>query len=116
MPEIHQTEINEHGIKIGKLNLPTITFFVLLTCVFSFALIIAFKPQNDLLAKIVFISCPIASITGLTSLVWCFAKRKQFTGEKTSGYFWEAVLIGAAAFTSPIWLVIVSVMIFGFNR
>jgi len=116
MPEANRNAIDENGIRIGKLNLPTVTFSVLLLCIFSLALIIAFKPQDDLLATIVFLTCPIASFAGLLTLVWCFIKREQFTGEKTSRYFWEAVLIGAAAFTSPIWLIIISVMIFGFNR
>ncbi len=116
MSEIYSNASIENNVKIGKFNLPTITFYLFLLCIFSFALITTIKPQNDLLAKMVFISCPVASILGLITLVWCFVKRKQFTGKNNSKHFWEAVFIGVAAFTSPIWLVILLVMIFGFNR
>lgn len=110
------SEINDEDIKLGNFNLPTITLSVILLCILSFALTPAIKSQNNLLAAIVFLSCPIASIFGLVTLVWCFVKRKQFTGENSSKHFREAVIIGVAAFTSPIWLIILSVMIFGFNR
>ncbi len=115
MKKIHPGTSIEN-VKIGKLNLPTVTFLLLLLCIFSFALIPAVKPQNHLLATIIFIFCPIASTAGLITLIWCFVKRKQFTGENNSKIFWEAVLIGTAAFTSPIWLLVLSVMIFEFNR
>ncbi len=116
MLENNRAATNENRVKIGKFNLPTIAFSVILISVFSLASIKAFKPQDNILAQIVFLSCPIASITGLMTLIWCFLIRKQFTGKNNGRYFREAVLVGIAAFTSPIWLVILALIIFGFNR
>jgi len=105
----------DENVKIGKLNLPTITFSVLLSCVFSIALIKAFEPQNHFLHTVIYFSCPIASLLGLLTLVWCFVERKQYSGVNNR-YFRQAVLLGISGLTSPVWIIIVLVLLFGFNR
>ncbi len=116
MSEIPPTPIFEDNLKVGKFNPPTVTLAALLSSICSLALMPIFKSYNEFLAALFLIFCLTASILGLMTFIWCFVKRKQFTGANNGNFFWVAVLTAAAAFTSPIWLIIGVLLITGFNR
>ncbi len=117
MTKIHPPEITDNTFKVGRLNLPTVTLVVLVSCIVSMSLMaIQHNPIGNFFHAALFLLCPTASILGFTTLIWCFAKRKQFAGEDNKKHFREAVIIGVTAFTSPIWIVTLFVMIFGFLR
>jgi len=115
MFKMHPTAIIEDNIKIGKFNLPTITIFTLLLSVFALFAVKLNKSPNDILFGIFLIAGLISFVLGFIILGWCFLRRRQFDGENKK-YLRQNVLLGLAAFTSPVWLIILSFFVIGFNR
>jgi hypothetical protein len=116
MAKIHPTAIIESSVKIGRLNFPTIAVSMILLSVLSLSAIKFNRQLDKLFFGIFIVSGLIASACGFAILVWCFSRRKQFFDESVKKYFRQTVLLGLAAFTSPLWLIILSILIFGINR
>ena len=116
MPKIHPTAIIEDDVKIGRLNFPTIAVAMLVLSVLSLFAIKFNRQQNDFLFGLFLVSGLIASVFGVVILIWCFLRRKQFYDENVKNYLWQTVLLGFIALTSPIWLIVASLFIIGFNR
>ncbi len=115
MIKIHPTAIIEDDVKIGRLNLPTLMTFTLLLSVFALFAVKFNRTFDNLFFGVFLFAGLMSFVLGIIILGFCFLRRQEFNGENRK-YLRQNVLLGLAAFTSPIWLIIISLFIIGFNR
>ncbi len=115
MMKIHPTAIIEDNVKIGKINLPTLTVFTLSLSVVALFAVKLNKSSDDIFFVVFLIAGLMSFVFGFIILGWCFLRRREFGGENKK-YLRQNVLLGLAAFTSPVWLIILSLFVIGFNR
>jgi hypothetical protein len=117
MFEIKSPDDLEKRAKIGRLNFPTAAAaLLLLLSLLSLPAMKFNRSQENLFFGIFLVSGAAASVFGVVILVWCFWNRNQFRAAGVENYFWRTILFGFVAFTSPVWLMIVSLFVSGFNR